>query len=114
MTKLICFTLSMPSNNSWNNRWSGEDNFYAIVKRFPKGKADRVAEEGYYTHNFGDGWVARISAKEVTVTEARSIRKKSKGFCGYEWIVRDFEMYVHEKYKQANRLREAAHAAKGE
>lgn len=54
----IIFTLSMPGNNSWNGRWSG------------------------------DGWRAAVEAKEADTQAARRIMSKSNGFCGYDWMVR--------------------------
>ena len=89
---LLCFTLSMPSNNAWNGKWTGEKNLYSRIvnigntkKRLEKGK--RILEEGYFSYNFGDGWVARIDVKEVKAIEAAKIRKISCGFCGYDWMI---------------------------
>lgn len=88
---LISFTLSMPSNNSWNGKWSGENNLYCIIKSFSNSKkgiekVKLILEKGYFSYNFGDGWIAGISVKEVDSKTARILRKKSKGFCGYEWM----------------------------
>ena len=33
---MISFDLSMPSNNSWNGKWSGEGRLYAKVMSFRK------------------------------------------------------------------------------
>jgi len=92
---LIQFTLSMPSNNAWNGRWSGEDNLYAVVRstRAVESVGKRVIETGYWTHNFGDGWMAGVSAKEIDAGEARKVRKKSRGFCGYDWMVNSIMMF---------------------
>lgn len=87
--KTIAFILSMPNVGSWNGKWTGEGNLYAVVKKF----TDRWFEKnkhkfmngGYY--NFGDGWGASIDCKEVCSDEARLIRRRSKGFCGYEWMI---------------------------
>lgn len=87
----IAFTLSMPNRASWNGRWSGEDDFYCILKKFTTKKAKAHAEEllkvGYWHHSFGDGWAAGITAKEVDPATARKYAKKSRGFCGYNWMV---------------------------
>lgn len=92
---LISFELSMPGVNSWNGKWSGEEQVHAVVKnlqlkRFP-------FKLGYYTYNFGDGWRAGITVREVDAGTARMIRKKSVGFCGYDWmidsILRDGQIY---------------------
>lgn len=87
----LAFTLSMPGRNSWNGRWSGEDTVYAIVRPFTtikaKAKAETMKAHRYYSYSFGDGWRAGVEVKEVSNDEARVIRRKSKGFCGYDWMV---------------------------
>lgn len=88
---ILAFTLSMPSVNSWNGRWSGEGRIYAIVRNFPgkkgEAKAQRILDGGYYHYSFGDGWAAGIDVKAVDKDEARRIRQKSVGFAGYDWMV---------------------------
>ena len=90
---ILCFRLSMPNNNSWDGKWSGEDNLYAIVKHF-KGKlatakAQVILDKSYFQHNFRDGWSARVTVKKVDAKEARRIRRLSQGFCGYDWMIDD-------------------------
>lgn len=86
----LSFELSMPNNNSWNGRWSGEGKRYVIVKNFrrepflPNGK--RLAGS-YHYYNFGDGWGAAVTVRECTGPAARSLKKQSSGFCGYGWMV---------------------------
>ena len=89
---ILSFTLSMPNNNSWNGKWSGENNFYAKVINFGRTKkatkeAEEILENGYYYYNFGDGWGAGVTVKEVNAKEAAQIRRKSQGFCGYDWMI---------------------------
>ncbi len=89
---ILSFELSMPSNNSWNGKWSGEGNLYAIVKNFGSSKTgesrgQEILNEGYFQYSFGDGWRARITVKKVSPKEAVKIGRKSKGFCGYDWMV---------------------------
>lgn len=84
------FTLSMPSNNSWNGKWTGENIFYAVVRKFGRTsteKAKEILTKGYYSYNFGDGWRAAIDVKQIDSREAARVRKKSCGFCGYEWMI---------------------------
>lgn len=85
----LCFTLTMPNVGSWNGRWSGEGNYYAVVRNFRSQKAIAAAQllESYYHYNFGDGWSAGIHVTEVDGKEVRRIKRKSKGFCGYEWMI---------------------------
>ena len=80
---LISFELSMPGNNAWNGRWSGEGSCYAMVKSFRK----NPPKLGYYDYNFGDGWRAAVTVREVTASAAAKLRKQSKGFAGYDWMV---------------------------
>jgi hypothetical protein len=86
----IAFQLSMPGNNAWNGRWSGENDLYVRVLTVSDAQKTREKFEkliGYHTYNFGDGWRAGIEVKEVTGAEKRQLVKKSKGFCGYEWMI---------------------------
>lgn len=89
---LLVFILSMPNVGSWNGKWSGENDYYARVKSFvskiDKEKAQRILKEEYYHYNFGDGWSAGVTIKEVNRNEANKIRRKTKGFCGYEWMIK--------------------------
>lgn len=88
----ICFTLTMPNRGSWNGRWSGEGNLYAVIKKFRKTKENQervaalLAQGGWY-YRWSDGWGASIEVKEVDSAKARQIRKASRGFCGYEWMI---------------------------
>lgn len=84
---MISFTLTMPRNNSWNNKWSGDDKLYAVVKRLPKEVERRLETNGPFYHQWKDGWQAQIDCKVITAVEANKIRKKSLGFCGYEWMI---------------------------
>lgn len=87
----LSFTLSMPGRSSWNGRWSGEETLYAVTRKFTtkkaKDKAAKILATPYYSHNFGDGWRAGIEVREVDAKESRRIRRISKGFCGYDWMV---------------------------
>lgn len=88
----LCFVLTMPNVGSWNGRWSGEGNLYAIVKTFSKSKKSdercaRLLAARSWHYRWDDGWGANISVKQVNNTEARAIRRNTKGFCGYDWMV---------------------------
>ena len=90
-TKYVAFVLSMPRNNSWNGKWSGEGQCYAIVKKLTTKKLieryKSIIEQGAYSYCWEDGWAARISVMELDAQQARKMRKNSKGFCGYDWMV---------------------------
>lgn len=88
----LMFVLSMPSNNAWNGRWSGEENLYARIvslgtskKSAEKGQSIIDAERFY--HSFGDGWLACVMAKEATAKDVQRVKKLSRGFCGYDWMI---------------------------
>ena len=89
---ILKFTLSMPNNNSWDGKWSGENEFYARAINFGQSKkanekARKILDDGYYYYNFGDGWGAGISVEEINSKQAAQVRRKSSGFCGYDWMI---------------------------
>ena len=90
---MIAFTLSMPHNNAWNGRWTGEDDFYAKVRRYSDGAGAAILERSSYYYNFGDGWGASVAVRQVDSKEAARIRRKSKGFCGYDWMIDSIERH---------------------
>ena len=79
MVRLI-FELSMPSNNSWNGKWSGEEQKYTVAKNVTDKKAANLKD--YYTYNFGDGWIAGVS-----IREAKPRERATNKFCGYSWMI---------------------------
>jgi len=89
---ILAFELSMPGVGSWNGLWSGEIFPYVKVVTWPNTKkrrelADKILAEAYYRYDFGDGWAAGVSVREVDAVEARKLRKASSGFAGYDWMV---------------------------
>lgn len=93
---IIAYELSMPNNNAWNGRWSGEGRCYAIVRSVGNSmkvtaKYRKIAADGPYSYNFGDGWRASVTARIVDRAEAAKLRKRSEGFRGYDWMVRSIE-----------------------
>ncbi len=86
MTQRFIFELSMPSNNSWNGKWSGAENRYTIAKVVTEKTAKRIKD--YYSYAFGDGWVAGI-----TVRKAKPREKATGKFCGYDWMVNEIVWY---------------------
>lgn len=97
---LVKFTLSMPGVNSWNNRWSGEEYLYARVRKFNKSDCknlETILEEGYFSYDFGDGWRAGISIEKIDSKEAARVRKNSRGFYGYDWMIDSIlsDGYIH-------------------
>jgi hypothetical protein len=93
---LVSFELSMPGNNSWNGKWSGEGRLYCRIKNVGTTKGARAKWEkliGHHHYRWSDGWAAMITVREVTSSAARKLRKDSKGFCGYEWMIDSLARY---------------------
>ena len=83
----IEFKLSMPSRASWTKGWSGAERNYAITRQLTDKKAAELLggrEEASWSYSFGDGWVARVTAR---IVRAGDRRPKSDGFSGYDWMV---------------------------
>lgn len=92
--KRVEFRLSMPRNNAWNGKWTGKGNNYVIYKNLTDKKVKELIEatdgDPYWTYNFGDGWIAGITLRELAKGERK---QKSDGFCGYDWMVRSILTY---------------------
>lgn len=85
---MIMFTLTIPNNNAWSGKWSGDGNLYAIVRREPRDRSltKEILDKGSFDYNFGDGWGARVFVERVDSRKAANVRKKSRGFYGYDWM----------------------------
>lgn len=100
---LVAFTLGMPGKASWDGRWSGEGNLYVVVRRI---KAIPDGLLGCHSYAWSDGWCASVATRIVDGKEAAKLRKRSAGFCGYDWMVdsllRDGRILAsHERAKEA-------------
>lgn len=91
----FAFVLSMPNRASWNGRWSGEDRPYVLVKSFgQRPNKERLSKlVGNHYYSFGDGWGANVEVKIVDAATSKQLRKKSAGFCGYDWMVDTLVLY---------------------
>jgi hypothetical protein len=85
----FAFLLSMPNNNAWNGKWTGDGKCYARVKSFQQRtyKEKLLGLVGNHYYNFGDGWGANVEVKTVTAEEKRKLLKATQGFCGYDWMI---------------------------
>jgi len=88
---LVAFTLTMPSCGSWNGRWSSEKDLHVKVINLTKTlcnkyKIDEKLGENFY-YRWNDGWGANIYVEKVDSKKAAKLRKNSKGFCGYDWMI---------------------------
>ena len=87
---MLIFELTMPNRGSWNNKWSGDGDRYIIVKDgryFPKDIIKKILDKQDFYYRWDDGWTACISVSEMKAQEANKLKKISKGFCGYDWMV---------------------------
>ena len=89
----IAFRLSMPGNNAWNGKWSGDGKLYAKIRAYSSERADQIISRCDYGYSFGDGWFASVNVAAVDGAEAKRIEKQSQGFCGYEWMIDSIERY---------------------
>ena len=96
---MIAFILTMPRNNSWNGKWTGDESLFCRIME------NRSVPKEYhgkdFQYDFGDGWVANVEVRKVDCKEANRMRKKSRGFCGYDWMIRSIlaNGYIeHERY----------------
>ena len=96
--KHFAFTLKMPNRGSWDGKWSGDNQQYVRTRRFRK--SEQPPDEGNYHYSWNDGWGASVTVQEVTALEAAKLRKTSKGFCGYDWMIRS--ICRHGKIKTDN------------
>lgn len=88
---ILSFTLSTPRVGTWDGRWSGEGRLYAMTRVLGRTKAahqQAAALAGRaFTYDFGDGWVAKVDVKLIDAKQAAALRKTSRGFLGYDWMV---------------------------
>jgi hypothetical protein len=92
MTRRIEFRLYMPGRASWDGRWSGEGKDYLIYHTLRAAAIAALSLPNSWGHAFDDGWYARVSAR---LMEPGERRKKSAGFSGYDWMVRNILRWGH-------------------
>lgn len=87
---ILCFELTMPNRGSWNGKWSGEDDVHIITKTDRNIGKKRIQELNgkSFCYHWDDGWTACVSCKTIDAKEAARLRRKNRGFCGYDWMVR--------------------------
>lgn len=88
----------MPNRGSWNGRWSGENDLYAKIltlsnSKAGKARAQQILAGSPYYYRWDDGWGASIDVKVVEGKESAAIKRKSKGFCGYDWMIDNIRFY---------------------
>ena len=86
----LMFKLSLYSPHG---KWNKEDRLYAVVRKFDLTKKGRALAErvlnsgGFYSYVWSDGWHATITVKKLDAKQAKDTKKKSVGFCGYDWMI---------------------------
>ena len=93
---IIQFTLTMPQVGSWDGKWSGADRLYARCRYYKKADCDKIMDgkdTRSWFYRWSDGWGAQVTAQIVAAEEAAKIRKKSTGFCNYEWMIDSIEKH---------------------
>jgi len=87
--KKVEFRLTMPGRSSADGAWSGSGRNYALVRTMSDRRCATLLESQTtrrWSHFFGDGWVASVSARIVPSGEKLA---RSDGFSGYDWMVDD-------------------------
>lgn len=82
----LAFILTMPNVGSWNEKWSGAANLYAITRSANRAQTERLAGRNW-RYSWSDGWGANVECRLVKGGEIRKLHAASQGFCGYEWMV---------------------------
>jgi hypothetical protein len=91
---ILAFKLSMPGCGSWDGKWSGEGRLYVIIRHVLKNEhPENIIQKSPYRHGWNDGWAARIEVESVDAKEAAKLRRRSAGFCGYDWMVNNIINY---------------------
>lgn len=97
----IIFRLSMPNCASWNGQWSGSGKKYVTARLLPANTDPALVEklkDGYFYHNFGDGWGAAVSTEIVEgAGPCNKATKGSDGFYGYDWMCGNILKYGQTK-----------------
>lgn len=86
---ILCFELTMPNRGSWNGRWSGERDVHIITKtdrQIGKKRIEELDGRSFY-YSWDDGWGALVSCRVIDAAESRRLKKRNRGFCGYDWMV---------------------------
>ena len=83
---MIAFELTMPNKGSWNGRWSQEGQVF--VRCYDQRKVPKEYWNKSFYYRWDDGWTACVAANKVTTAEAKKLERQSKGFCGYDWMIR--------------------------
>ena len=85
---ILAFSLSMPGCPSWDGKWSGDDAYLVVTRTIRhRGQGENIIDNAPYQYSWSDGWRACVDVREVTASGSRTIKKKSVGFSGYDWMI---------------------------
>ena len=110
----IVYILTMPNVGSWNGKFTGEGHLNCSVRSYIKDSPipKKVLSMKYgYHYDFGDGWSVNIKATQIKGNQKAKYKKASKGFYGYEWMIKEIEEFGRIKTRverdQEERLKNA-------
>lgn len=95
---MIVFELTMPNKGSWNGKWSQEGQLF--IRTMDERKVPKEYWNKDFYHRWDDGWTACVSLNRMSAQEARKLERRSKGFCGYDWMIKSIVKYGEIKYLQ--------------
>lgn len=95
---MIAFELSMPNKGSWNGKWSQEGECFVRTMDQRKVPKEYWGKDFYY--HWDDGWTACVCVRQCPASEARKLERKSKGFCGYDWMITSIIKCGEIKYRK--------------
>lgn len=95
---MIVFELSMPNKGSWDGKWTQEGQLF--VRCVDERKLPREHWNKSFYHHWDDGWTACVTAHRMPVSEARKLERRSKGFCGYDWMIKSIIKYGEIRYER--------------
>lgn len=88
---MIAFELSMPGKGSWNGKWSQEGQCF--VRTMDQRKVPKEYWNKDFYYRWDDGWTACVLVRKVSIADARKLERASKGFCGYDWMIKSIIRY---------------------
>lgn len=81
----------MPNRGSWNNKWS--DDGSRFIRTMHNKEVPKELWGNEYFYRWDDGWCACVSVNEMDYKSAKKLKKKSAGFCGYDWMIKSLIAY---------------------
>lgn len=76
----------MPNVGSWNGKWSQAGELFIRTRR--ECDVPKKCWNKSFRYSFGDGWTACVTTERMPAKEAANLERKSRGFCGYDWMIK--------------------------